>query len=169
MKSFLSKRYLGKGVVYNFVNSMIEGNKCCSGVMKTKFNKDHVMAEEDNEKFENFTKCWICDNNYVDNDIKVRDNYHISGKYRGSAHRNCNNNLKLNYEFPIVFHNLKSYEFHLIIEEIDKFSLKINVVPNRLEKYMSFTSNNNLGFIDSFQFRLVWQRKVLESLDQQKN
>ena len=88
MKSFVSKRNLGKGAVYNFVNSMIEENKCCNGVMKTKFNKDHVMAKEDNKKFENFTKCWICDNNYVDNDVKVRDNYHISGKYRGSAHRN---------------------------------------------------------------------------------
>ena len=30
-------------------------------------------------------------------------------------------------------------------------SLKINVIPNGLEKYMSFTINNKLIFIDSFQ------------------
>ena len=30
-------------------------------------------------------------------------------------------------------------------------NLKINVIPNGLEKYMSFTINNKLIFIDSFQ------------------
>ena len=29
---------------------------------------------------------------------------------------------------------------------------KINVIPNGLGKYMSFTINNKLNFIDSFQF-----------------
>ena len=28
----------------------------------------------------------------------------------------------------------------------------MNVIPNELEKYMSFSINNNLSFIDSFQF-----------------
>ena len=31
-------------------------------------------------------KCWICDNDYVDKDVKVRDHCHITGNYRGSAH-----------------------------------------------------------------------------------
>ena len=48
------------------------------------------MTKEDNEDLKNFTKCWICDNDYVDNDLQVRDYCHISGKYRGSAHRDCN-------------------------------------------------------------------------------
>ena len=38
------------------------------------------------------------------------------------------------------------------MKEVGKFNLKINVIPNRLEKYMSFTINNKLSFIDSFQF-----------------
>ena len=33
-----------------------------------------------------------------------------------------------------------------------KFGVKINVIPNGLEKYMAFTINNNLVFIDSMQF-----------------
>ena len=57
--------------------------------------------------------------------------------------------LKLN---PIVFHNLKSYDSYLIMQEQGKFSLKINVIPNRLEKCLSFTINNKLGFIESFKF-----------------
>ena len=37
------------------------------------------------------------------------------------------------------------------MQELGKFNLKKNVIPNGLEKYMSFTINNNLGFIESFQ------------------
>ena len=37
-------------------------------------------------------------------------------------------------------------------ELLHKFNLKINVIPNGLEKYMSFTINNKLNFIDSIQF-----------------
>ena len=38
------------------------------------------------------------------------------------------------------------------MQELVKFSLKINVIPNGLEKYMSFAINNKLGFIGNFQF-----------------
>ena len=38
------------------------------------------------------------------------------------------------------------------MQELGKFNLKISVTPNRLGKYMSFTINNKLSFIDSFQF-----------------
>ena len=35
---------------------------------------------------------------------------------------------------------------------LGKPSLKISVIPNELEKYMSFIINNKLRFINSFQF-----------------
>ena len=38
------------------------------------------------------------------------------------------------------------------MQELGKFNLKINVIPDGLEKYMSFTVNNKLSFIDRFQF-----------------
>ena len=37
------------------------------------------------------------------------------------------------------------------MQELGKFNLKINVIPNGLEKYMNFSINNKLSFIDSFQ------------------
>ena len=45
----------------------------------------------------------ICDNSYVDDDVKVRVHCHVTGKYRGSAHRDCNINGKLNHKSPDVF------------------------------------------------------------------
>ena len=110
------------------------------------------MTKEDNEDFKNSTKCWICDNNYFENDVKVRDLCHITGKNRSCAHRDCNTNLKLNYKILVVFHNLKNYNSHFIIQELGKFNLKISAIPNGLGKYLNFTINNKLSLIDSFQF-----------------
>ena len=126
---------------------MIEENKYCSNVIKKHFNKEPVVTKKDKEDFENSTKCWICHN-----DVNVRDHCHITGKYRGSAHRDCNINVELNHQIPVVFHNLKNYDSDLIMQELGIFNLKINVIPNRLEKYMRFSINNKLIFIDSFQF-----------------
>ena len=38
------------------------------------------------------------------------------------------------------------------MQKLGKFNVKVNVIPNELEKYMSFSINNKLSFIDSFQF-----------------
>ena len=104
------------------------------------------------ERFENSTKFWTRDNNYIDNDVKIRDHSHITGKYRGSVHRDCNINLKLNHKIPVIFDNLKKSDSHLTRQELGIFNIKINVIPNGLEKYMSFTINNKLSCIGSFQF-----------------
>ena len=113
---------------------MMEESKPYSDVMKKYFNKVLVITKEDNESFKNSTKCSICDNGYVDHDVKVKDHCHITGKYRGSAYIDCNINLKLNHKTFLVSHNLKSYDSHLLMEEIGKINFKINVIPNGLEK-----------------------------------
>ena len=87
------KSNLSEDAVYNFNNSIIEESKYCSEVIKKHFNKELVMTKKEDEDFEISTKCWICDNVYVDDDFKVRDHSHITGKYRDSADRDCNINV----------------------------------------------------------------------------
>ena len=72
--SKLFKSYLGEDAAYKF---MIEENKYCSDVMKKHFDKELVKTKKDNKDFENATKCWICDNNYIDSDVKVKDHCHL--------------------------------------------------------------------------------------------
>ena len=69
-----------------------------------------------------------------------------------SAHRDCNVNFKLNHKLLIVFYNLKKYDSYLIMQELGTFNLEITVIPNGLEKYMSYIINNKLSSIDSVQF-----------------
>ena len=59
---------------------MIEENKYWSDVMKKHFNKKLLKTKKVDEGFENSTNCWICGDTYVDGDVKVRDNCHITGK-----------------------------------------------------------------------------------------
>ena len=110
--------------------------------MKTHFNKKLVMTEKDDKDFENASKYWICDDIYVVVDIKVRDHSYINEKYRGSAHKDFNINIKLNVKLPIVFHSIKNYDSHLIMQELGKFIFEINAKPNGLEKCMRFNINN---------------------------
>ena len=52
---------------------------------------------------------------------------------------------------PIIFHNLRGFDGHLIMQALGTFSKTINVIPSNMEKYMDFMISD-LVFIDSFQF-----------------
>ena len=124
------------------------------------------MSIEENEKFERSNICWIC-GKLIDFDQKVRDHCHITGKYRGSAHWSSNINLKISKKVPVIFHNLKGYDNHLIFKELSKFHCKTSVIPNGLEKYMSFTLNKSIVFTDSMLFIVVlisWLKILVKNL-----
>ena len=121
--------------------------------MKKHFHKNLILSAEENERFEMSNICWTCGKLIDSDDNKVKDHYHISGKYRGAAHWGCNINLKIRKKVPVIFHNLKEYDSHLIFKELSRINdLKISVIPNGVEKYIAFTFNKNLVFIDSVQF-----------------
>ena len=54
-------------------------------------------------------------------------------------------------KIPLIFHNLRGYDSHLIKEKIRKPDVKVSVIPNGLEKYMAFTINTNLILFNSMQ------------------
>ena len=135
------------------MSTIIVGGGGGWGVIKKHFNKNLIMsAEEEEERFEQSNIFWICNKLFDVSDNKVRDHCHVTGKYRGAAHWSCNVNFKLSKKVPVIFYNLKGYDSHLIFKELSKFNAKIGVIPNGLEKYMAFTVNRNLVFIDSMQF-----------------
>ena len=99
--------------------------------MNKHFNKNLIMSEEE---FKQSSSCWICKKVIDNNEEKVRDHCHITGKFRGAAHWNCNINFQLTKKVPAIFHNSRS----LIFNELDNFDVKINVISNGLEKSMVF-------------------------------
>ena len=144
--------YRGKKAVYKFIKAILSEYSYCRRVIKKHFNKNLIMSAEEEERYQLNNICWICNRLLDVGDEKVRDRCHVTGKYRGATHWSRNANLKMSKKVPGIFHNLESYDSHLIIKEVSKFDLKISVIPNGLEKYMAFTINKNLIFIDSMQF-----------------
>ena len=108
------------------------------------------MNQEEEENFRSSNICWICEK--LIDDEKVRDHCQITGKYRGAAHWSCNVNHKLTKNVFIIFHNLKGYDSHLIMNVINEFGVNVSVIPNALEIYMAFIIKENLVFIGSKQF-----------------
>ena len=64
----------------------------------------------------------------------------------------------------VIFHNLRGYDSHLIFCELNKFHVKVDVIPNRLEKYMIFFLKKNLVFINSMEFMNASLKKLGKNL-----
>ena len=163
------------------MEAMLDEVKYCKTVIEKEFNKPMRMRKDDEEKFKKAEECHICNKKYTDKDIRVRDHCHITGKYRGSAHQECNLKLRVNSEevkIPVIFHNLRGYDSHFIMQEIgaivknhayinkkgEKCQMNINAIPNNMEKYMAFMLGNHLTVIDSFQFMSSGLEKLVSNI-----
>ena len=163
------------------MKSMLKEVKYCKKIMKKEFNKPLRMAKENEDEFQKTNECHICNEKYTDKDIRVRDHCHVTGKYRGSAHQDCNLNLRIDpktIKIPVIFHNLRGYDSHFIMQEIGEIvkkhtyknkkgeekQMNINAIPNNMEKYMAFMLGNHLTFLDSFQFISSGLDKLVSNL-----
>ena len=72
------------------MEKMLEEVEYCKGIVKKRFNKPLEMTENDELCFKLMDGCHICGKRYTDKDVRVRDHCYIKGKFRGSAHQECN-------------------------------------------------------------------------------
>ena len=98
--------------------------------MNKHFNKDLITSEEEEHLFQQSNSCWICKKLIDNDDEKVRDHCHVTGKFRSAVHWNCNINLQLTKKVHVIFHNLRGCDSHLIFYELDEFDVKISIIPN---------------------------------------
>ncbi|KYN11062.1 hypothetical protein ALC57_16794 [Trachymyrmex cornetzi] len=144
-----------------------------------------ALLKQQWETYRSATRCHICEKPFAPDDTRIRDHCHLTGRYRGPTHLNCNLNYKISYFIPIVFHNLSGYDSHFIIKEIaTAYEGQVEVLPITKEKYISFTKhvsstkdkNENhfqkncikLRFIDSFKFLSTSLDKLASYLDKDK-
>ena len=151
--------YRGENVIQKFIQHLFREVKDCQKVISEKAKRRLVMTESDEKDFQNAKKCWICQKRYKADENPVRDHCHITGKYRGSAHNTCNLKLQISAErikIPVIFHNLKVYDSHFIIEKLgdimEEKPLNVKVIATNTEKYTAIYLDKHLAFIDSFQF-----------------
>ena len=82
--------------------------------------------------------CYICKKRFTNDNKKVRDHCHFTGRYKGAAHNNCNMNYKISKNILVVFHNGSTYYYHFIIKELAKeFEGQFECLGENTEKYIS--------------------------------
>ena len=142
--------FKGDDCVNKFIKWIFRQQKQINGVIKEHFNKELIVIIQDEEIYNNSQMYWICNEEL--NTDKVRDHCHITGKFRGAAHTQCNLKLKIPKKLPIFFHNLEGYDEHIIFKELNKFDVTIEKIPKAIEKYMSIIVNKNISFIYRNEF-----------------
>ena len=142
--------YRGGNAVYKFMEKMFEEVEYCKAVIKKQFNKLLIMTKDNEQRFITMDGCHTCGKKYDKKDVRVRDHCHITGKFRGSAHQECNLKLRIKPEdikIPVIFHNLRGCDSHFIVQQIgeiakkhaytnkkgEKQDLNINAIPNNME------------------------------------
>ena len=106
-----TKIFIASNSIKEFIESIFEQQKYCNKIINKHFNKKLKMTEDEDKN-------------------KVLDHCHITGKYRGAAHSQCNLKLKIPSKIPIIFHNLEGYDGHLIFRELNNFKeIDIQVIP----------------------------------------
>ena len=152
--------YFGEDCVEWLINEMLE----IESYMKTYFkNELEIILDTIPESYDQ-TNCWFFEKKIKPKEVEenpvVEDHCHLTGKFRGLAHSNCNlNTRKAHTSFvPILFHKLSGYDCHLIFEKLvnmaTRKNIKINendIITKSSENYIS-GKIGCLNFLDSYTF-----------------
>ena len=96
--------YRGENAAYEFIKAILKEYKYCRKVINKHFDKNLIIREEEEHLFQQSNSSWICEK-FIDNDEgKLRDHCHVTGKFRGVAHGSYNINLQLTTKVPVIFH-----------------------------------------------------------------
>ena len=110
----MKQKDLGKNAINLFIKVILKEYYYCKKSDKKHFNENFVMSADNEQRSQSSNKCWIC---HILFDAGVRDHCYVTEKYRGSAHWSSIINLKLTKNVPVIFHNLKRYDSHLITQK----------------------------------------------------
>ena len=94
-----------KDIGKKFVECLEDDLKKVYEILKTEI--PIRMTEKDEASFNAATACYACGLGL--NDDRIRDHCHLTGKYRGAVHSECNLRMRVPKFIPVLFHNLKGY------------------------------------------------------------
>ena len=179
------RSYTGKNEEQVFLKYLEEDIRAIANIEK----KEIIFGEKEKERYNEETRCWICKGEFDENEEKVKDHCHYTGRYRGAAHNECNLKYRKPDFTPVIFHNLSGYDSHLFIKNLGFSEGNIDCIPNNEEKYISFSKKIKVGtyskmaldadgdifyeqkpkyhtirFIDSFKFMAASLEKLVNNL-----
>ena len=143
------RSYTGKNAEQVFLTYLEEDIRAIANIEK----KEIIFGEKEKERYNEETRCWICKREFDENEEKVKDHCHYTGRYRGAAHNECNLKYRKPDFTPVIFHNLSGYDSHLFIKNLGFSEGNIDYIPNNEEKYISFSKKIKVGTYSKMAFR----------------
>ena len=111
--------YRGKDVVETFSNKLLQESDAIMNRLKH-IEPMHESPEIERE-FKSATHCHICKKAFDASSVKVRNHNHINGKKFGVAHRDGNLKYQQVTFIPVVLHNLRGFDGHLVMQHLGKY------------------------------------------------
>ena len=110
--------FSGLNPLEEFLNKFIQWKNKCIYYLKINIPMKSLNVVMQRE-YERANKCYLCRNAFLGEKdprgCKVRSHDHISGNYLGAAHRQCRIERPIKYQIPVLFHNFRGYDLHLIV------------------------------------------------------
>ena len=120
------------------------------------------LTDEENKSYEKQKVCYLCKKNFADENDKnafklynkVKNHGHYTEKFRGAAHHICNLRYKTPKETPLVFHNVSTYDYRFLIEELAKeLKGQLNCFRENTGKYITFSVSTKKELENSIKLR----------------
>ena len=161
------RAYRGEDCIQWFTRELKQFSEDVETAFLCPYDIDPLTAAQESA-FQKATLCHICGEHFAENDVKVRDHFHLTSgnnnngdlttNFRGAAHAKCNILYPDSHVIPVIFHNLSAYDASFIIKSIAlDIEGRMSLLPITKEKYISFTkyikdTRIQFRFIDSFRF-----------------
>ena len=167
-----------KFILYRGIDIMTKFNECIKNIaeqyieLRSAYPDCPTLSEQDLIKYNNSTKCIICEKDLngakyktkskvVIKNYKVKHHNHFTGEFIGAAHTICNLACSNPTFIPVIFHNLSRYDSHFIMQEINSLDDgEITLIPKTEEEYIAFSKTYKflddnkveMRFMDSYRF-----------------
>ena len=138
-----------------FLDALIVREAEIVAILRTNRPAKRLSARKQ-EKYYNATRCNICRHEFVNGEakgLKIRDHDHITDRFIGAAHRQCNLERPVSFKIRVFFHNFRGYDAHLIVHEFEKRpEREIKVILQNMDKYLQVEWGKNVVVRDSLQY-----------------
>ena len=115
------------------MKKLIESLESLAGEIYNDKRKYFSFVEQPELPREKADACWICEEQF--------DHCHVSNKFLGWAHQDCNLARRTPNFTTVKAHNLSNYDMHAIVKAVHNANMKnqFSVVPSTDENYISLT------------------------------
>ncbi|KAF4529586.1 hypothetical protein B566_EDAN016543 [Ephemera danica] len=160
----------GENAAKYFLEALEDISKKVSKIYRRK--EPMNLTRDEWRDFHRATTCYLCQKPFTEENYKVRDHCHITGKYRSTAQSSCNLRDHNPHYIPVFAHKMSGYDSKFIIRELEHTPGPIHVVPNTEEEFIAFSKKPEDGvhllFLDSLRFMSSSLDSLVKNLPKEK-